>query len=352
VETTDSEAGLTTLNNNVKEDFVENLARGKMISEEEKINSSIASIFQQYALEESQIDEYELASYQYSNRGLVKLSNLDYEGAFSDFEKAFFLKPSIELAAILLQTGGVVLHMSDYSDLSHVVMLGKLSRFSEFGITEDDVMYEFERITEKTYHDRSDLEKYEDAFMTLSAMLENELLLKKISYSYYREIIESLLNEKDLGGTVPYLYELYKLDTTASESKKMIRDLIINEINQSISPPPEQLTLLDQYRSEFSEVFEMPLMNLFELHLMVRSAEYWFDQGKPELGNQQLDQFEKNVEGNGEINKIALDIQSAYVTAAYYYYNQGNVRKTREYLKRGLSVIPDSYKLKNLQRSI
>jgi tetratricopeptide (TPR) repeat protein len=352
VESTDSEKGLVALGKNDKEDFVGGLSRGKLVTQDEILQNNITSLFLQYAFEESQIDNYELASFQYSNRGLLLLEEMEYEKAFSDFEKAFYLKPRKELAAMLLQTGGLVLHMTDYKSLSHVELLVKLSRFQKYGITDEVVIAEFSRITEKVFHDRNDHEKYENAFVLLSENLESKELVQKISLLYYGEVIDAMIEDGNIRGTMTYLDDLYALDPEDSRIQILIRDILISNLNNALLSPPEQLAFLDQHRDQFPLVYELSLMNLIDLSMLVKTAEYWYDRENPLKGKEHLDLFESRISEDSEIHRIAIEIQSAYETAAFYYYNQGNVRKTKEYLDRGLNVLPTSYNLRRLKESI
>lgn len=226
------------------------------------MQGSINAIFLEYAFKEGQIDDYELASLQYSNKGISLLNELKYEEAYHIFEKAYFLKSEIELATTLIQTGALILHMSDYKDLAHVELLCKLYRFKELGITEEDVM---------------------------------------------------------------------------AENKPSA---------------PEQLGFLDHYRDQFPKVYEMHLMRLVELSLLAGTAEYWFDSKDAEKGNRFLDRFEQQMQGIDEINRIAVDIESAYKTATFYYYERSNLRKAHEYLNRGLKILPTSHSLKYMKSSI
>lgn len=352
VESTDSEEGLRALDKGDKEAYVNALSRGKLITMDERMHNSITSIFLQYAFEESQIDELELASFQYSNRGILEFGKMEYDQAFRNFEKAFYLKPGKELAVMLLQTGGLVLHMSDYKDSDHVKLLVKLSRYSEYGFTDEVVEGEFARITEKVFHDRGDQKRYEEAFTILSKNLESEELVRKISITYYGEIITSLLQDGNLMPTLNYLDDLYALDPENRQIQNLIRDILLTNLDRNLLAPPEQLAFLDRYRDQFPKVYEMSMVKLIDLSMLVQNAEYWFDREEPQKGTHHLYLFEERLAGEQEINMIAVEIQSAYETAAFYYYNRGNMRKTREYLDRGLKVLPTSYNLKRLKSSI
>lgn len=352
VESTDSEEGLRTLDKGDKEAYVNALSRGKMITMDERMQTNITSIFLQYAFEESQIDEHELASFQYSNRGISELEKMEYEKAFRDFEKAFYLKPGKELAAMLLQTGGLVLHMSDYKEPDHVKLLVKLSRYKKYGITDEVVEGEFARITEKVYRDRDDQQGYEEAFTILCENLESEELVRKISITYFGEIINSLIQEGNLMPALNYLDDLYALDPENKQVQNLIRDILVTNLNSNLLSPPEQLAFLDSHRDQFPKVYEMSLVKLIDLSMLVQNAEYWFDREEPYKATQNLDLFEEKLTGAKEINMIAVEIQSAYETAAFYYYNKGNMRKTHEYLDRGLRILPTSYNLKRLKSSI
>lgn len=352
VESTDSEKGLKTLNKSDKMEYVDMLTQGKVITPNERLQNSITSIFLQYALNESEIDEYELASYQYSNRGILLLRELEYEKAYENFEKAYYLKPGIELATILLQTGGLILHMSDYSNPSHVMLIAKLARFKELGITDDDVYGEFERVTRKVFYDRNDLEGYREAFSILAENLESEQLVQKISLMYYGELIDDLIGKGDLHASIQYLDELYDLDPENKPIQNLIKDILISYLGNSSLSPPDQVDFLDKTRGKLPLVFEMHIIKMLDLHSLLAAAEFSFDRKNPEKGEDYLVRFERNVIGVKNLGMIANEIQTAYKTAAYYYYGRGNIRKTREFLDRGLKILPMSNDLKYMKNSI
>ncbi|MFH0758451.1 MAG: hypothetical protein V2B15_14280 [Bacteroidota bacterium] len=352
VESTDAEKGVNALGISEKETYVDNLSRGKLIPQDKAVEGNISEIFMQYAFKESQIDEYELASRQYSNRGIFQFRELQYNKAFMDFEKAFYLKPCIELANMLLQSGWMVLHMSQYHTISDVELLIKMSRYREFGITDEDILSEFVRITEKVFKERHDLKNYEKGFNLLSKNLESKELIREISLVYYGVIIEDLLNDAKLNATLEYLDNLYELDPENKQIQILIKDILISLFNSDLISPLEQKESLDYYRDKFPLVYEMPVMKLVDLGILLTTSEYWFSQKNPTKGSQSLAQFEMQIQFTKDVSLLSREISSAYQTAAFYYYNHGNIRKTREYLDRGIKVLPNSHSLRNMRNSI
>lgn len=352
VESTDAEDGTKSMNKGDKQSYVDQLSRGKLISENERMQSNMTALFYQYAFEESQIDERELASYQYFNRGLFHVRDLDYELAFYDFEKAFYLKPGKELAALLLQTGGVTIQMSDYRKQEHVELLIKLSRYSKYGISEDMILAEFARITEKVYLDRNNLEAYMRAHETLVDGLESEELVQKISLMYLGTIVNELLQEGNVNATLPYLEEMYVLDPEDKQIQNLIREVLVDKLSNALISPPEQLAMLDQYRESMPLVYKVQFMQLLDLSVLLGNAVYWFDRGEPVKGSSFLVRFEETYGGIEDLTRIHADIESAYESAAFFSYERGNLRQTQDYLNRGLNILPNSYALKRLKSAI
>lgn len=352
VESTDSEEGLKAMDKNAKSAYVDQLSRGKLITPEQRTQGNITSIFMQYALSESDIDEYELASYQYFNRGVFLVKELNYEEAHKAFEKAYYLKPGLELAGMLLQTSGLILHQSDYSKPEHVKLICKIARFKEFGITDDDVLGEFGRITQKIFYDREDAVMYESAFNILISDLKSKELVEKISLSYYAEVIESLINEGDFRGSLQYIDELYELGKDNKRILTSIKDILISYLVSANMVAPDQVAFMDRYRAYLPEVFEMPMMKLIDVSTLVSAADYYFSREDPVKGNQSLELFEQRVDGIGNLNMVAGEIESAYELAAFYYYDRGNRYRTRLILDRGLKILPQSHRLKYLKSSI
>lgn len=352
VESTDSEEGIKSMNRGDKTAFVNQLSRGKMISQEQRLQSNVTSIFMQYALAESEIDSRELASYQYSNRAMFSLSELEYHKAFQDFEKAFYLKPGLEHAGMLLQTGGIILHVTDYSDPVDVMVLCKLARFKDLGITDDDVYAEFARMTQKIYYEQKDPEGFEEAFQMLIKHLESEALVLRISQGYYGELIDNLVGEANLTGALEYMDDLYALDPDNKQILKAVRDILITELSSSIHRPTDQLLFLDRYRGQFPEVYEMQLMKMVDVATQARAAAFYFNADRAEAGHAGLDRMEEGIAGVENINMIASDVQSAYEMAAFYYYERASVKNARKILDRGLKVLPGNQRLKYMRNSI
>jgi tetratricopeptide (TPR) repeat protein len=351
VESTDSEKGLVTMTMNKKTEYVDQLARGKLLTQEERVQNSIKEIFSEYAFKEGQIDDFGLASIPYSNRGISFLSELNYEEAYNAFEKSYFLSPGIEKAAVLLQTGGAILHMSDYRDLSHVKLLSKLYRFRELGFTEEVVISEFERITEKVFSDRNDADSYSNAYTVLSKNLDNKELVRKISLIYYGTLIDNLIKDGYVNATIQYLDEIYALDPESRRVQELIRSLVLQSMAENNFSAPSQLAYLDHFKDQFPKVYDMHLMQLVELSLIANTAAYWFGNENAEKGNQFLNRFERQIPGFDEINRISNEIESAYKNAAFYYYRESNIKKAHAYLDRGLEILPSSQYLRNLKSS-
>ena len=352
VESTDAVEGTKSMTRADKQSYVDNLSRGKLISQDERTQSNMTSLFYQYAFEESQIDERELASYQYFNRGLFHTPNMDYELAFNDFEKAFYLKPGKELAGLMLQTGAVTIQMSDYRKQEHLDLLIKLSRYSKYGISEDMILAEFARITEKVFLDRNNLEAYNRAHETLVTKLKSEKLVKKISLMYFGTIVNDLLQEGKVNATLPYMEKMYALDPEDKQIQNLIQEVLVDRLSNSLISPPEQLAMLDQYRESMPMVYKMHFMQLIDLSVLLGNAVYWFDRGEPVKGSSFLVRFEEDHTAIEDLSRIHAEIESAYESAAYFCYERGYLRQTREYLDRGLKILPNSYALKRLKSSI
>ncbi len=352
VESTDSEEGIRTMDKGAKEAYVEQLSRGKLITPEQRMQGNIASIFMQYALSESQIDEYELASYQYFNKGIFEAIELQFEESHKALEKAFYLKPGLELAGMLLQTGAMVLHQSEYSKTEHVELVCKIARFSKFGITDDDVFAEFSRITQKILYERNDLQDYEEAFEILSSNLRSEKLVKKISLAYYSVVIEDMINEGNLAGALMYLDDLYAWGKDDKRILKSIQDILISHLSSVNISPPQQVAFMDRYRSQLPEVYELQMMKLLDLSSYLSAAEYYFSSGDAAQATLYLDLFEAGAGEVDNLSMVAQEIESAYEMAAFYYYDRGNMPRTRGVLDRGLKIFPQSHRLKYLRGSV
>lgn len=352
VETTDSEKGLIKLDQSDKEKYLEQLARGKMITPQESAGNSVTSMFLQYAFEKTQIDAYELASYQYSNQGIFYYNDRKLDKAYRCFEKAQYLKPNEVYAQMLLSTGAFLLHQAKYRDTADFYLLRKLVRYSDYGITEDDVLAEFNRISQKVFFEQSDTVNYRLAHDILLSTSLSEASKKTISIAFYGNLINARLEKNDMEGALSYLDDYYRIDSENEQVVELITQILVEGAVEKKNKE-ESLTFISSYASQFPDVYEKDRMKSFTMALYLELAREKFELKQAREGLAYLDKFEASYQtelfyGGGG----APIIVEAYEHAAFYYYEKHYYRQAKEMLDRGLKILPGNHRLIYLRKSL
>jgi tetratricopeptide (TPR) repeat protein len=350
VETTMPEGGNLTLDAKFRENFVRQLAKQKLISQEEIQIYSTIELFEKYYLNQKTISTIQLAGLQYFNAGLFSIDDKNHAQATEYLEIAYALYPESEKIKAFLTYS--LAHQIDELKYSKVEDAELLLRFYHLHKEENGnsvTLKQFHRIYERVFI-RNNNQPLFDAFYNRIIMeLEEGELKEDISFKYYYEIARSLLTKGKYTEALPHAEVAYQLRPNDQNAQNLILHLIGRKVSLQ-ADMGKNLGYLEELTVQLPDLKNNNLFIslLAEVNLSLFGEEYYYE--RPAKGELYRQKFEELLESypNLEINETSIG--RSYSTAAVYHFRKNNVAKARQYIEKGLQFAPGNFEL--LQRKL
>jgi hypothetical protein len=183
VETTNPMVGSIAFSDQFKRLYVENLRKQKLVSNQEVQNTDPTKLFDQYFFRaETNITLDQLVGIQYMNNGIFKFEDDDFINSYKLWEKAYLFYKTDQVI-----NGLVVSYYNAFQNLSkkdslHASLVGKLSRFTKFGVAPDNVKGEFGRAIQEVLFDKGNPEEIKKYYRVLEASIKNKDLKEDLEF--------------------------------------------------------------------------------------------------------------------------------------------------------------------------
>lgn len=345
IETTDPTQGYYVFDDKFKTSFVNNLKNGKLISEEEYKSASVQTLFDKHYFSEDKITIKELLGLQYLNDGLYKLDDNQLEEAFAQFEKAYLFYPSERIGYLLLSTAAAIVNKGDYSTPKQVEYLAKLSRYQEYGITRENIVAEFSRLTTRHLLNNSNPGLCDQLYKHLVERMHDEETKNDISFFYYYERGRILYNQGKYTEGLSFIEKAYQLKPNHID----IQALFVTTIGQSLKTESDLnklLATLTNYGATYNTLIENPIFCGYLLNTYLMLTGQNFELKKPVEGEKMRGKFEKLYANNTANTMVDKNlIGRMYSIAAMHYFRLGNEAKAKNILMKGLELAPNDYEL-------
>jgi hypothetical protein len=345
VETTAPVKGFSALNQSFKASYVKSLKDNKIISIQEYNTTSIDVLFDKYYFNEKDITLKEMVGIQYYNDAIEKIQNQNLEEAFYELEKAYIFYPSNEVAYLLYYCASNIIVKQDYSDLKYIDFLYKIARYENFGISQEQIIGEFGRITQNQLEYQGRYILYDAIYNKLYNNLEDIETKKEISFIYNYEKAKLYIRNEGYEKAQPYIEEAIKIRPDHID----VQSLFV-------------ITIADKYRVQnlsdkiLSELFnygeKYPQLRVHKLFINMLCDAYIFYA----IQNYEFGNLTKAEKYHNEFDKILVDksmytdyehnVARLYSSKAVFYFKKGKTQKAKNAMLEGLKLVPNSYELK------
>lgn len=213
LESTDPQIGYVVFNDKFKSEYVSQLRRMKLISEQEFQTKSLNTLFEETYFENQDISFQELIALQYYNDGLYHLEKEEFQKGLWQFEKAYRLYPSSRIAYLVYSTTVLGLEKKPFSDSLYIDYLGRLANIEGVDNLKEITKGEFARFTLDQLSNKSQLAYYDRMFHKLLSYIQegDSLLANELSHIYYYEKSRKAYNKGEFTAALQFIEEAYRL---------------------------------------------------------------------------------------------------------------------------------------------
>jgi tetratricopeptide (TPR) repeat protein len=343
VETTDPVNGFQYFDTKLKVQFVNYLLNSKTISKEEARNSSLDEIFNKYYFPEASIGMKELAGSQYLNDAFYNFAQEEFEFAFKQSQKAYYLYPSAKISTIMLFVLSGCIDKADYTNVEDAAFLAFASRFVGKELKMELYIEAFNSMTQVVLLERSQTELYDQMFSYLESNTNNREVLNAIKTEYYFQKGRVLMNNYRIKEGLTFFEKALaiepdnlKLQTYTIQSLFFLFNTISNQ---------ETVKFAEEFIIRFPHMQKNEGFINLQMIGYLKLGEEKFDFEKPEEGDVLLKKFENLHNLHPEIGIQYEMVGNAYSAAAVYFFKRNNLSTARSYLNRGLAISPENYQL-------
>ena len=349
VETTDAEFEYLIIKPEMKKEYVNYLLKTKVISQEEYKAEGVEEIFSKNYFGENGLNLKQLAGVQYYNKGLFLIDNADYQEAYYELAKAYYLFPSPRIKYILYSALVQTFTDGNYYKTEYPVNLSLLTRFDSTMIGLSTLEEEFNIACKKFLVDKTDSVKFHSLYSYLESNVRNPQYLKAFSFIYHYNMM-LFCKQLEYDEAAFYHAEIsYDLNPNHLYVKPIFLEMLMGHFDffDSETPANKVLEEILKYEKKYPNLVAEKQIVELKLIVFLENAMQLIKNKKYAEAQIVLDDFEKKF-GKDQIEKmyISQQIEDVYGKMVLYYFGKGNKAKAREMVKRGLILFPESYDLK------
>lgn len=345
MESTDPAQGYVYHNDDYKSMFVQNLRKSKLISEQEFKSQDINELFKKYYYVDKDINLQQLISIHYSNNANTYFEKENIREFQEQIKKASFLYPCPRNSFLLLTSTLLLLENVDYSNRQEIDDLLFLSRFIDKGVSSQDIIHQFNRITYEYLVNSSRHKELDDIYMDFDKTAVKEEFKNELAFIYNYEKGRYFLLKGQYIQSYPFVKTAFKLNSGNSDAQTNLINNLSNKLMIEKSGT-KSLNEMDSLSIKFPVLLENN--NFIQIYgfCNLKCIEQYFKEKDPGKGNVTISSFEK-ITAQYPIVKFSEDfIGRAYSEAAIYYFKKGQNKKCMDLLNRGRELAPHSNELK------
>ncbi len=344
VETTSPLFGYLTFDNDYKQKFITILKNQKIISSDEIGKKSTDELFNQYYFENENIDLAKLVGIHYMNDAIFKKDKDQIQEAYNQLEKSYLFYPSPRCQFLLMNYGVEVVVRIKLPPKEKSILIAKVSRYKDQGITVDMIKGEFYALSQDVLFRENNKRLYKECYELLLAGVHDKEMSDEISYIYFYENGRAFFNQENYTSAKPFFEKALKLQPNNVDLNK----IFVTILSQAFRRMDDNKTLLDSityYHDNFPVLTQYNSFNSSFAYAYLIQFQNEFASGHADLGNKYRLVFEEAWRLHKGMNISESEIGNAY-SAAIEYYNRRQQKVTaKELLKKGLEISPNNYRL-------
>lgn len=353
VETTLPSSGIFNYNQNFKKNYIDYLKKNKIITENDFNNSTIDLLFKKHFTEDKSISLSKLSAIQYYNDGLFKMDENSFISAAFQFKKAIEINPSSESYKYLYF---IALKNALIEDDKNEKFDGKLLGYfmnikgNDIDLKELGIEY-FKNVAHKLCIDSPDSNRFDQFFNDLTNQCPIENLPKDIPQAYHYYKANSFRINSEFSNAVGQIIKAFQYNKNDLYIKDLAQSVVLQNIN-SINDEKKSIDSIERYFEELPFLKNhKPLQHQYVLKHMKIIYDS-FSLNKVLEGEEYYNNF---LSGIVEYDIDYIDynlIDNGLGFMAYYWAREKKFNKAIEVVNNGLSIAPQSLKLKKVKETI
>ncbi|AHM61235.1 hypothetical protein D770_14905 [Flammeovirgaceae bacterium 311] len=351
LESTDPQVGYMVFDARFKTQYVAQLRKTKLISEQDYQTKGVEKLFDEMYFNNQDISLKELIALQYYNDGLYLMDEEKWESSLQQFEKGYALYPSERGGFLVFNSILLAKEKKTYADAAYIDYLIKLANIDGLDNYHDQLKGEFTLFTDDQLSNKGQTAYYDKMYHKLLGSLSDTVLVEEISYIYNFEKGRTAMSAGQFTEGLKWIEKAYQLKPEATNSMGLLLSCIGQRLN-TIYSLDEKTSFMEDYLKKYPALENNNILysQLLQFYLARFGQAYELDQEKKGIQYRQIfEQAYQRKKGGteGYILDNAL-LGRCYSVAAVYYFRRGQTAQARQLLDKGLEVDPNNYEL--LQR--
>jgi len=345
IETTTPVFGFLTFDNTYKSNFINNLKNQKIIGSSEATNSTTDELFNKYYFQSENINLTQLVGIHYLNDGIFRQDHNDVAGAYEQIKKGYLYYPNIRSEYLLLHYTAAKLELPNLDPLQKAVLIGRISRLKEKGVTAEMIKGEFYNLTQTVLFKNNDKLLYKKCFEAVTQNITDKEMLDEVNFIYYYENGRVFYNQGNYVRAKPFFSKAMEIQPNNVD----LSGVFVSCLAQSFRNERKNSVVMDSlevYKARFPVLEENSNFN--SMLAMLYAAEFGesFQKGDEKRGEKYQKLFEDFYASQTITIMSPQVIGQAYSEACVYFFKKGQKTKAKQYLQKGLEIVPDDMQLK------
>ena len=352
IETTTPMSGFLSFDTEYKSKFISTLKDQKIIGGSEATSSNLDALFNKYYFGNENINLTQLIGIHYLNDGLFKRDHEDIAGAYEQIKKGYLYYPNTRSEYLLASFTALSLEQNNLDPLKKSILIGRVSRFKNAGITTDMIKGEFYNVTQTVLAKNNNKELYKKCYEEVLGNISDPELEKEISYIYHYENGRVFYNQGNYIRAKSFFASALEIQPNNVD----LGGIFVSCLGQSLRNERNNRVILDSLESYKTRFISLEQNNNFNsMMALVYVVEFGDNFEKPNIARAEKYQriFETLYETNKNITLLSPDaVGMAYSEACVYYFKKGQKVKAKQLLEKGLQIVPNDFQLKMRKQMI
>lgn len=358
IETTDPTKGYLPINEKMTSAYAAYLLDENLINENNFKNESHNDLFNTFYYSSGNLSLMELTALQYCNYGVYAAGTENYTLALNYYKKAYLLSPS-ERAFNGMLFCAVNAHLQPNQDqqflFKNFTFLCKLYQKKPGFSAQNLILKQVETYVQKyqpvSQHkidskpiSSSSVNYVDSAIKYMMLFKTDSVFLREILYVHYEVARLKFVDKQFDTDLEKHLLAAYAIAPDNIDLRNLILVWFVQAHNSDVTPDAF-LKDMPGVEAKFSFLKTYPSYLSIKYFAELELIFQYYERGLASKGEEALNQFEAHFVNLPGVKLDEKQVEQAYGKAASYYYRLGQKAKTREVLKRGLSIYPSHYGL-------
>jgi len=299
------------------------------------------------------IDKKQLAGILYYNAGVDASSKENFEEAYKDFEKAYFLYPSQKLRYFVMASlAGLVLEDKMKEDPAAYLYYLRFSEISNRDMARSLLKEYFETVCQKLLFKSSDPQKYQLTYKNIVSRVSDTAVKKDIRYIHYYNTAHYYDIKTKYDSSLLYLDSVFAYNKEDLLIQELITSNLLETV-RSITDERKALNSLTEIFRRYPFVDRQGKLGEVYAYCLSQTASSAFQKDNKKEGDQYLEMIYGLIENQPELKKRSEPYFVAAFSESYsYYMGERKYKEARDFLTKVLKYYPDNEELQRRMKFV